>query len=150
MLHAAGKLESAAPRANALSTSQAGSRNSRQDAALRIHIMAILQPFGDLAVGVRSRRFCCCWDCPSRIGCVSRGAEVFIEAGVALPIVLPRRCWALCAGRSGTAQPAGAWSDFSHGTHRWHYVAELSRSILYSLPFARQPFAVSFAGVTVC
>ena len=70
------------------------------------------------------------------------------EADFALPIVLPHGAWFLCAGRAGTAQPTGTWLGSAHGSHAGLYLRRLGhRFILYSFPFAVQPFAASFAAV---
>jgi molybdate transport system permease protein len=75
--------------------------------------------------------------------------KFFIEAVVALPLVLPPTVlgfYILVA--LGQRSPLGAWigSVLGH-TLPFSFAGLLVASLLYSLPFAVQPFAASFAGI---
>jgi molybdate transport system permease protein len=75
--------------------------------------------------------------------------KFLVEAAVALPIVLPPTVlgfYVLVA--LGSRSPLGRWWQATTG-HRLAFTFEglVIGSILYSLPFAVQPFAASFAGV---
>src|ERR1700738_3038328 len=80
----------------------------------------------------------------------SRGRWKFlIEAGVALPIVLPPTVlgfYVLVA--LGSRSPLGRWWQSLTGhTLAFTFAGLVIGSILYSLPFAVQPFAASFSSV---
>ena len=93
-----------------------------------------------------------CWpfsDCPSPIGSpYSRWRWKFLaEALVALPIVLPPTVlgfYVLVA--LGSRSPLGrAWQSLTGHTLAFTFAGLVIGSIIYSLPFAVQPFAASFA-----
>jgi molybdate transport system permease protein len=76
-------------------------------------------------------------------------AKFLIEAIVALPLVLPPTVlgfYVLVA--IGSRSPLGAWFEriFGH-SFAFSFEGLLLASVLYSLPFAVQPFAASFAAV---
>ena len=76
-------------------------------------------------------------------------AKFLVEAVVALPLVLPPTVlgfYVLLA--IGSRSPLGAWFESAFG-HSFAFSFEglLLASVLYSLPFAVQPFAASFAAV---
>lgn len=75
--------------------------------------------------------------------------KFFVEALVALPIVLPPTVlgfYVLVA--LGPRSPLGRWwISFTGHSLAFTFTGLLIGSILYSLPFAVQPFAASFAGV---
>src|ERR1700675_2341241 len=75
--------------------------------------------------------------------------KFFVEALVALPIVLPPTVlgfYLLVA--FGLRSPLGRWWQCLTGhTLAFTFAGLVIGSILYSLPFAVQPFAASFAGV---
>lgn len=75
--------------------------------------------------------------------------KFLIEAVVALPIVLPPTVlgfYVLVA--LGPRSPLGrCWSSFTGHTLAFTFGGLVVGSILYSLPFAVQPFVASFAGV---
>src|SRR6516225_9489519 len=75
--------------------------------------------------------------------------KFLIEAVVALPIVLPPTVlgfYVLVA--LGPRSPAGRWwISFTGHTLAFTFTGLVIGSILYSLPFAVQPFAASFSAV---
>ncbi len=76
-------------------------------------------------------------------------AKFLMEAVVALPLVLPPTVlgfYVLVA--LGSRSPIGAWFERAFG-HSFAFSFEglLLASVLYSLPFAVQPFAAAFAAV---
>lgn len=76
-------------------------------------------------------------------------AKFLVEAVVALPLVLPPTVlgfYVLLA--IGARSPLGAWFEATFG-HSFAFSFEglLLASVLYSLPFAVQPFAAAFASV---
>jgi len=75
--------------------------------------------------------------------------KFFIEAIVALPIVLPPTVlgfYVLVA--LGSQSPVGRWwQSFTGHTLAFTFPGLVIGSILYSLPFAVQPFAASFSAV---
>jgi molybdate transport system permease protein len=75
--------------------------------------------------------------------------KFLVEAGVALPIVLPPTVlgfYVLVA--LGSRSPLGRWWQSLTGhTLAFTFEGLVIGSLLYSLPFAVQPFAASFAGV---
>ena len=75
--------------------------------------------------------------------------KFLIEAAVALPIVLPPTVlgfYVLVA--LGSRSPLGRWWESLTGhTLAFTFEGLVIGSLLYSLPFAVQPFAASFAGV---
>ena len=76
-------------------------------------------------------------------------AKFLVEAVVALPLVLPPTVlgfYVLVA--IGSRSPVGAWfeSIFGH-SFAFSFEGLLLASVLYSLPFAVQPFAAAFAAV---
>src|SRR5271165_5021571 len=75
--------------------------------------------------------------------------KFLIEAAVALPIVLPPTVlgfYVLVA--LGSRSPLGRWWESLTGhTLAFTFSGLVIGSLLYSLPFAVQPFAASFAGV---
>ncbi|MEO6119497.1 MAG: molybdate ABC transporter permease subunit [Terriglobales bacterium] len=76
-------------------------------------------------------------------------AKFLVEAVVALPLVLPPTVlgfYVLVA--IGSRSPIGAWFESTFG-HSFAFSFEglLLASVLYSLPFAVQPFAAAFAAV---
>lgn len=78
-------------------------------------------------------------------------ARLFVEPLVALPLVLPPTVLGFCVLLAlGPRSPFGRALEAATG-HRFVFTFEglLLASILYSLPFAVQPFATAFAGVDV-
>jgi molybdate transport system permease protein len=75
--------------------------------------------------------------------------KFFVEAVVALPIILPPTVlgfYVLVA--LGSRSPLGRWWEAMTGhTLAFTFEALVIGSVLYSLPFAVQPFAASFAAV---
>ncbi|HUS18689.1 MAG TPA: molybdate ABC transporter permease subunit [Terriglobales bacterium] len=76
-------------------------------------------------------------------------AKFLVEAIVAMPLVLPPTVlgfYVLIA--IGSRSPLGAWFEriFGH-SFAFSFEGLLVASVLYSLPFAVQPFAASFAAV---
>src|SRR6267378_7274977 len=75
--------------------------------------------------------------------------KFLVEAAVALPIVLPPTVlgfYVLVA--LGSRSPLGRWWQSMTGhTLAFTFSGLVIGSIVYSLPFAVQPFAASFAGV---
>src|ERR1700737_35545 len=75
--------------------------------------------------------------------------KFLIEAGVALPIVLPPTVlgfYVLVA--LGSRSPLGRWWESLTGhTLAFTFEGLVIGSLLYSLPFAVQPFAASFSSV---
>jgi len=74
--------------------------------------------------------------------------KFLVEAAVALPIVLPPTVLAsMCSWRSAQAARSDA-GGIAHRPHAGlHFRGPGDRSLLYSLPFAVQPFAASFGAV---
>src|ERR1700676_3579336 len=75
--------------------------------------------------------------------------KFLVEAAVALPIVLPPTVlgfYVLVA--LGSRSPLGRWwQSFTGHTLAFTFSGLVIGSVLYSLPFAVQPFAASFASV---
>jgi molybdate transport system permease protein len=75
--------------------------------------------------------------------------KFLVEAVVALPLVLPPTVlgfYILVA--LGPRSPVGAWIESALGhTLPFTFTGLLVASVLYSLPFAVQPFSAAFAGV---
>lgn len=76
-------------------------------------------------------------------------AKFLVEAVVALPLVLPPTVlgfYVLVA--IGSRSPVGAWFEGTFGhSLAFSFEGLLIASVLYSLPFAVQPFAAAFAAV---
>lgn len=75
--------------------------------------------------------------------------KFMVEATIALPIVLPPTVLGLYVLMAlGTRSPIGRWW-VAHTGHTLAFTLEglIIGSVLYSLPFAVQPFAASFSGV---
>jgi len=73
----------------------------------------------------------------------------FVEAAIALPLVLPPTVLGfyllLAMGPSGPL--GGLWRALGGGRLAFSFEGLLVASVIYSLPFAVQPFAVAFAGL---
>ncbi len=77
--------------------------------------------------------------------------RLIVEPVVALPLVLPPTVLGLCVLLAlGPRSPAGqAIERITGHTFAFTFEGLLIASILYSLPFAVQPFATAFAGVDI-
>src|SRR6185312_2063589 len=75
--------------------------------------------------------------------------KFLVEAVVALPIVLPPTVLGLYVLMAiGSRSPLGRWwQSFTGHTLAFTFEGLVIGSILYSLPFAVQPFAAAFASV---
>ena len=75
--------------------------------------------------------------------------KVPVEACVALPIVLPPTVLGFYVLMAiGPHSPVGRWYEtITDNTLPFSFAGLLAASVLYSLPFAVQPFAAAFAGV---
>ncbi len=73
----------------------------------------------------------------------------FVEAAIALPLILPPTVLGfyllLAMGPSGPL--GGLWAALGGGRLAFSFEGLLVASVVYSLPFAVQPFAVAFAGL---
>ena len=75
--------------------------------------------------------------------------KFLVEAVIALPIVLPPTVLGLYVLMAlGTRSPIGrCWESLTGHTLAFTFEGLIIGSVLYSLPFAVQPFAASFSGV---
>ena len=78
-----------------------------------------------------------------------RRVAAFVEAVVALPLVLPPTVLGFYVLTAvGTRSPLGRWWQETTGsTLAFTFTGLLAASVLYSLPFAVQPLVAAFAGL---
>ncbi|MBB4659281.1 molybdate ABC transporter permease subunit [Parvularcula dongshanensis] len=76
-------------------------------------------------------------------------ARPFVEAVVALPLVLPPTVlgFYLLIGLGPASPIGGAWLELTGGTLTFSFTGLVLASVLYSLPFAVQPLQAAFEAV---